>query len=175
MPNSIFDTLNGQQQLSALTMMRTLLRHFTDCSLRYGPFVLMLTDLHPSNIFVDSDWHVTAVIDLEWACVLPIEMLHPLYWLTGMPIDGLVGEELQAFTNVHTEFLAAFEKEERSARKNDIPYTKIMHKGWDIGNFWYFSALDCLNGLYSLYKQHIQKIFVLKDSDSEFDQLASGY
>ncbi|KAH8710096.1 hypothetical protein GQ44DRAFT_626978, partial [Phaeosphaeriaceae sp. PMI808] len=67
MPNSIHNTVDGQHQLSALTMMRTLLRHFTDRSLRNGPFILMLTDLHQSNIFVDSDWHITAIIDLEWA------------------------------------------------------------------------------------------------------------
>lgn len=176
MPNSIQDAADGQQQLSALTMMRTLLRHFTDRNLRSGPFILMLTDLHQSNIFVNSDWHITAIIDLEWACVLPIEMQHPPYWLTGASIDRLVREELEAFGDVHAEFMAAFEREERSFKKGDILHTRIMRKGWKIGNFWYFSALDSLNGLYSLYMSHIQRIFApLEDSGPEFDRIVSAY
>ncbi|KAF2453057.1 hypothetical protein BDY21DRAFT_388290 [Lineolata rhizophorae] len=147
MPNSIHNTLDGQAQLSALTMMRSLLPHFTDRDLRWGPFILMLTDLHQSNIFVSNDWHVTAIIDLEWACALPIEMLHPPYWLTGVAIDRIVEEELE-----------------------------IMRKGWEIGNFWYFSALDCLNGLYSLYMSHIQRIFAAtEDSGPKFDRTVSAY
>ncbi|KAF2240256.1 hypothetical protein BU26DRAFT_385862, partial [Trematosphaeria pertusa] len=132
---------------------------FTDRNLRHGPFILMLTDLHQSNIFVNSDWHITAIIDLEWACILPIEMQHPPYWLTGTSIDRLVREEFEAFRSVHAEFMAAFEREERSFGKDDILHSQIMRKGWEIGNFWYFSALDCLNGLYSLYMSHIQRIF----------------
>ncbi|KAH9877881.1 hypothetical protein J1614_003098 [Plenodomus biglobosus] len=176
MPNSIHDTADGQQQLSALTMMRALLRHFTDRNLRHGPFVLMLTDLHQSNIFVNSDWHITSIIDLEWACTLPIEMLHPPYWLGGTSIDRLVGKELEAFRSVHAEFMTAFEREERSLGKDDILHTRIMRKGWEIGNFWYFSALDCLNGLYSLYMSHIQRIFApIEDSGPEFDRTISAY
>jgi len=49
------NTVDGQQQFSALTMMRALLPHFTDRSLRHGPFVLMFTDLHQSNIFLNRD------------------------------------------------------------------------------------------------------------------------
>jgi hypothetical protein len=32
---------------------------------RHGPFPLQLTDLHASNIFVDEDWNITCLIDLE--------------------------------------------------------------------------------------------------------------
>jgi hypothetical protein len=176
MPNSIYDVADGQQQLSALTVMRALLRHFTDRNLRHGPFVLMLTDLHQSNIFVNSEWHITAIIDLEWACSLPIEMQHPPYWLTGSSIDRLVREELEAFESVHAEFMEAFETEERSSGKDDISHTQIMRKGWETGNFWYFSALDCLNGFYSLYMSHIQRMFAsIEDSGPEFDRTVSAY
>jgi Phosphotransferase enzyme family len=129
MPNSIHDTEDGQRQLSALTTMRALLRHFTDRNLRNEPFILMLTDLHQSNLFVDSDWHITAIIDLEWASILPIEMQHPPYWLTGLSIDKLLGKDLEAFTSVHAEFMAIFEKEERSFTKDGIVHTQIMRKG----------------------------------------------
>ncbi|KAF2175340.1 hypothetical protein K469DRAFT_684023 [Zopfia rhizophila CBS 207.26] len=73
-------------------------------------------------------------------------------------------------------FMATFEREERSFRKDDVLHTQIMRKGWEIGNFWYFSTLDCLNGLYSLYMSHIQRIFApLEDSGPEFDRTVSTY
>jgi len=103
-------------------------------------------------------------------------MQHPPYWLTRKSIDKLVREELEAFKGVHAELITAFEKEERSFRRNDIFNTKVMHKGWKIGNFWYFSALDCLNGLYSLYVSHIQRIFApTEDSGPDFDRIVSAY
>jgi hypothetical protein len=46
-------------------------------------------DLYQNNIFVDENWYITLLIDLEWACSLPIEMLYPPYWLTGMAVDRI--------------------------------------------------------------------------------------
>lgn len=126
MRNSIHDTSDGEEQLSALTMMRALLRCFTDRDLRYGPFNLMLTDIHQSNIFVDNDWNIKAMIDLEWACARPVEMQHPPYWLTGCSLDDLGGDKLIAYSAMHAEFLAAFEKEERLLGKPGIPSTRVM-------------------------------------------------
>lgn len=37
-----------------------------------------LTDLHQSNIFVDNDWHITAIVDLEWACSRPIKAVNEI-------------------------------------------------------------------------------------------------
>lgn len=34
-----------------------------------------------------------------------------------------------------------------------------MKKGLEIGNFWYFQALESPTGLYNLFRQHIQPIF----------------
>lgn len=176
MPNSIHSTSDGQEQPSALTMMRALLWCFTDRDLRYRPFVLTLTDIHQSNIFVDSDWYITAMIDLEWACARPIEMQHPLYWLTSCSLDSLDGEHLKAYSNVHSEFLAAFKTEERSLGKCDILYIYIMRKSWEIGSYWYLSALECPNGLYNLYLTHIRQRFAKpEDSSAEFDRILSAY
>ncbi|KAL2256486.1 hypothetical protein VTK26DRAFT_1597 [Humicola hyalothermophila] len=90
MPNSILGDADARAQLSALTMMRAIMPHFTDRELRQGPFPLMLTDLHSSNIFVDDDWRVTSLVDLEWACALPPEMLHPAL-LADRPCHRLHG------------------------------------------------------------------------------------
>ena len=72
--------------------------------------------------------------------------------------------------------MEAFEREERSLVKVDVPYTRIMRKGWEIGNYWYLSALDCLNGLCSLYITHIRRKFAKpEDSGAEFDRTVSAY
>ena len=176
-PNSILDKADGEAQLSALTIMRALLQHFTDRDLRHGPFILTLTDLHQSNVFVDSDWHIVRIIDLEWACARPIEMLHPPYWLTSQGIDGLVEEHLEAYCSVHREFMDAFEMEERVLGKANVSYTSILWKGWKMGKFWYFAALDCPKGLYGLFIQHIQPRFAKLDNKgvTEFDRSVTPY
>ncbi len=87
-PNSIHDSDDGEQQLAALTMMRATLHHFIHPEYRHGPFVFTLTDLHPSNIYVDKDCHITSLIDLEWACSLPIEFQGPPFWLSGRAVGA---------------------------------------------------------------------------------------
>jgi hypothetical protein len=102
MPNSMHNIVDGQEQLSALTIMRAILQHFINRNLRHGPFILTLTDLYQSNIFVNSNWQITAIIDLEWACVRPIQMQHPPYWLTNRSLDSLDAEYLEAYpTRTH--------------------------------------------------------------------------
>ncbi|KAK4252141.1 hypothetical protein C7999DRAFT_27385 [Corynascus novoguineensis] len=72
---------NGADQLAALTTMRALLPRFTNCSFRKGSFVMMLTDLHQSNIIVDDDWNITHLIEFEWTCVRPVGMVfNPPRW-----------------------------------------------------------------------------------------------
>ena len=91
-PNSIVDEKDGRAQIANLFTIRGLLPHFTSRDLRYRLFVFNLTDLHGSNIFVDCDWHIKYIIDLEWACSLPIEMLTPPYWITNCAVDELEGD-----------------------------------------------------------------------------------
>jgi hypothetical protein len=67
-PNSILSEEDGIYQLSALVGLRDLLPRFWDRSAS-GSFVLDLADLHQSNIFVDEDWNVTRLINLEFAPV----------------------------------------------------------------------------------------------------------
>lgn len=49
----------------------------------------MLTDLHQSNIFVDDNWRITYLVDLEWAYSRPVEIAEPLYWLTNKGVDKI--------------------------------------------------------------------------------------
>lgn len=161
-PNSIYNEKDGFAQMANLFTMRGLLSHFTNRDLRQGPFVFTLTDLHGSNLFVDSDWHIKYIIDLEWACSLPIEMVTPPYWITDRAVDQLYGDELPSFENAFQEFMDVFKEEEKSSSPvyGDATYrTDIMRKGWKIGNFWYFEALQSPKGLYNLFRRNMQPMF----------------
>lgn len=76
-PNAVNNLGDCIFQLSSLTGMRTTAKSFFQQDLRRGPFLFSLTHLHQSNIFVDDEWNVTYLVDLEWACTLPIEMIRP--------------------------------------------------------------------------------------------------
>ncbi|KAL4885175.1 hypothetical protein BJY04DRAFT_231781 [Aspergillus karnatakaensis] len=149
-PNSIRDTADGEAQLATPTVMRALLPQFSCRNYRRGPFIMTLTDLHQSNIFVDSAWNIKSLVDLEWTCSLPVEMLHPPYWLTSRGVDMLFqGEHLDALSTVHAEFI----------------------------NFWYFHALASPKGLYNIFLEHIQTRFLKLDDTGmvEFERTISPY
>lgn len=178
-PNSLNDEEDGRAQMARLAIMRALLPQFTDRQLCQGPYLYQFTDMHPSNIFVDSQWHVKCVVDLEWACSLPAETLHLPYWLTGRPIDDLTGESLNTFSQAYDEFLGLFEEEEKSFPliENSCSYrTNLMRKGWQTGSFWYFLALNSPKGLFNLFHQHIHPIFDSSHSvSSELPRIVSKY
>lgn len=64
-PNAINSLENGFYQTSALMVMRSVWSCFFRRDIFRGPFFLNLTDLSQSNIFVDRDWNVKCLIDLE--------------------------------------------------------------------------------------------------------------
>jgi hypothetical protein len=119
------------------------------------------------------------VIDLEWACSLPAETLRPPYWLTGRSVDELTGEYLEEFGEAYKEFVDIFEGEEKLCPPINNVYsyrTTLMRNGWEIGNFWYFHALDSPKGLYNLFRQQIYPIFSPShEIDSEFSRLVSDF
>jgi hypothetical protein len=76
-PNAVNNLGDCVFQLSSLSAMRTVSRSFFQRGFRRGPFVFSLTDIHQSNIFINADWNVTCLVDLEWACSLPIKIVRP--------------------------------------------------------------------------------------------------
>ncbi|KAI9034908.1 uncharacterized protein KD926_005031 [Aspergillus affinis] len=176
-PNSVSDADDGRAQMARLTMMKALLPHFSKREHREGPFFYRLTDLHPSSIFVDSQWNVKFVIDLEWACSLPAETLRPPYWLTGRSVDDLTGEHLGEFREAYEEFVDIFEEEEKLFPPINNVYsyrTTLMRNGWQVGNFWYFHALDSPKGLFNLFRQNVYPIFAPSHQvAAEFSRLVS--
>ena len=175
--NSIRDQSDGEKQLSVLSAMRALLPHFISRDLRHGPFIFTLMDVHPNNVFVDDDWHIKCLIDLEWACVRPIEMVLPPVWLTGRRVDELPnGSHLEAYTLILEEFFDSFSKMEsllRSKNSDSLLSTQLVRRSWDSGSFWYFHALDNPKVVQNLFFQHIQCIFMRSRDHARMAQLVN--
>ncbi|KAK5191384.1 hypothetical protein LTR96_009889 [Exophiala xenobiotica] len=170
-PNSVISRNDALDQMEALTLMRACLPDFINPCSRSGPFYLTLTDLHQSNIFVDDDWHIKSIIDLEWACFRPVEMFRPPLWLTGQAIDRLFAEKLTDLKLVLDEFFSVLDEEEkRSLRPGSISVANIFRENWATGRIWYFRALDSLTGLYGVFFNHIEPIF-----RSDIDKTAARY
>ncbi|OJD23233.1 hypothetical protein ACJ73_05412 [Blastomyces percursus] len=169
-------------QMCALTTMRTVYSDFFDRKLRSGPFVLTLTDLHASNFFVDDNWHITKLIDLEWACVRPIEMQHPPYWLTSQAVDRI--DETQ-YSEMCTEFIDDFEQVEKTMLGGDersmaivgcdFSYTELLKRLWEKGIFWYCFALDSLAGLHHIFYHRIRPRYQIPYSQSQEFQFGTGF
>ncbi|GES66805.1 hypothetical protein ATEIFO6365_0016009300 [Aspergillus terreus] len=178
-PNAISDEYDGRAQMAALAAMRTIHPHYLRRDLRQGPFVLTLTDLHQSNIFVDEEWHIRCLIDLEWACSLPADMLQLPWWLDDRGIDEMPeGEYLDSYGKLHDEFIQIFETQEKHFRSTGktpaVPYAEILRTNWENGNFRFFGALDNPKALYRLFLDHIQRRFD-PTQDFEFDDIVSRF
>lgn len=63
--HGVEDEEDARERMAIYMLLRTVMHHFILPNWRNGPFLLQLTDLHRSNIFIDQDWSVTSLIDLE--------------------------------------------------------------------------------------------------------------
>lgn len=174
--NAVNDGHDCIYQMSALAMMKTLSSQFFRRDLRRGPFVFSLTDLHQSNILVDGNWHIKCIIDLEWACSRPIEMLHPPRWLTNEAVDTISVPE---YDEVRQEFMDILEKEEENLYKKCSKSTRLSHtmrQGWEIGTFWYSLALRSPTGLFRVFYDRLQPMFADgHEDDSDFFRIMMYY
>lgn len=152
-PNAVKSAADCVSQMTALALMRTVRPHFFNRQLNEGPFIFCLNDLHPSNIFVDKDWHIKCLVDLEWASSLPIEFMRPPIWLTGQAVDEI---NVRDFNSLRQEFMDIFEEEERRyPTEYRMQRSSIMTECWNLGAFWYCTALRSPTGLHSVFYDHI--------------------
>lgn len=137
-----------------------------------GPFFLTLTDIHPSNIFVDDEWNVQCFIDLECSCSQPLEMIHPPYWLSNQAIDMI---DMKDYEILHKEFMTALEVEETALPSPPFLYP-AMQQGWDNGTFWFSLALHSPTALFKVFYDYIQPKFSKADSgDPDFWVVTAPY
>ncbi|OAR02927.1 hypothetical protein LLEC1_05693 [Akanthomyces lecanii] len=141
-PNSITSRDDALNQMSGLVLAKTIIPQFFRHDLSNGPFILTLTDLHKSNIFVDKDWKITCIIDLEFACSLPVEFLEPpSWWLDGSVLDSETASD--DIASQHAEFLEHLRHEEQlqTFSGDGEPLSSVMEHTWKMGTFWFTLAL----------------------------------
>ncbi|KAJ9199358.1 hypothetical protein DTO164E3_4670 [Paecilomyces variotii] len=170
-PNAVNNIEDGFYQTSALMVMRSIWSCFFRRDLFRGPFFLNLTDLNQSNIFVDDDWNIKCLIDLEWTCSHPVEMIHPPYWLTNEAIDLI---SLDSYEILRQEFMKSFAEEEM---KTELPVRlyPILQDGWERGTFWYSLALSSPTALFKIFYDFIQPRFSKAHDDPAFWTITMPY
>lgn len=166
-PNAVNNLGDCAYQLSVLTAMRTIFQSIFSRGFRRGPFVFAFTDLHQSNIFVDAEWHITCLVDLEWMCAQPIEMFGAPYWLTNKGVDQLDSEEYGAIQHEFIEGLVAEEQDLGNSMLTGYDHgalqlhlSDVMKRSWESGAFWYTLALSSPSGLFTIFSRHIRPLFV---------------
>ncbi|OAT10013.1 hypothetical protein BDBG_05696 [Blastomyces gilchristii SLH14081] len=145
-----------------------------DNRLRYQPNgASSMKDCIKPDVCIDNDENPTSLLmmitsisrnllTLEWACVRPIEMQHPPYWLTSQAVYRI--DETQ-YNKMCTEYIDIFEQVEKAMLGRDgrsiaivgcdFSYAELLKRLWEKGTFWYCFALDSLTGLHHIFYHRV--------------------
>jgi hypothetical protein len=175
-PNAVEGENDAVGQLATVVVLRAVNSHFIDRKLRDGPFVFQFTDLHECNIFVDDQYNITSIIDLEWSCSLPVEMHQPQFWLSGHLGDDFLGdgraENEATFLAAYNEFLDILRSEHKSRGSHyQIAFdpAQIIQSALERKSHWYFAAVSHPRTAYGFLVDHIQPRFAPSHTD-DIDQ-----
>lgn len=157
-PNAVDDEDDGLLQMSTYACMQTVLPQFFPRSTRRGPFILRLTDIHQSNIFVDEEWHIRSLVDLEYAAFLPREMELTPFWLDSRDLDGL-STDPDRFDPVHREFVSIFREQERCQFNGSSPRADAMQRAWEQKSFFYYHSLRMRIGCVNIFQHQVLPLF----------------
>ncbi|PFH59375.1 hypothetical protein XA68_12460 [Ophiocordyceps unilateralis] len=121
--------------------------------------------LSSEQYFVDDDWNMTCLIDLEWICVLPVDMLSVSYWLTDCSIDSIIDDEYAIFDQARQAFLAIMDEEARLiSTEHDVDITSRMRYAWESKGVWFWACLRSINAWLFVFEDHIlPKFFAEKE------------
>lgn len=122
---------------------------------------------------MDDNWHITSLVDLEWACSRPIEMLQTPTWLTNKAVDEIT-DKAEEYDKMRTEFMDILVTEEeqshdRHALADKTRLSTVMAKGWEMGTFWYSLALISPTGLLAVFYKQIQPRFRRRRASNDDD------
>lgn len=167
-PNTGNDEEDCHLQMLHITMLRLLKSQFVD-SHSEGPFVLQLTNLHSSNIFVEDDWNIVAIIDLEFMCALPPSMINVPYWLSFDNIDD-IAENMDAYNKMHKTFLSVLQDEEqKTTLEHDVQLVSAIQQSWTSYS-WFYRSFTSIDGMAYCMEDHLYEKFNFSISTEEEDQ-----
>ena len=176
--NSSHDTQDCMYQMSALTVMRSLVPVIFQQQYRRGPFFCSMEDLHTSNIMVDKQWRVRGFIDHEWVSSRPVELIHPPRWLTDQSMDLV---DVDEYDSVRSEFMQILQGVEQEVERNvDVVVSPALHSvmedGWRRGTFWFCLALRSPRQLCRLFYDHILPRFAPEhETDEAFYRIVTSF
>ncbi|ROT39961.1 kinase-like protein [Sodiomyces alkalinus F11] len=104
-PASIGDEEDGCMTLYYLARFRSFIEGWLDKALDEGPFVLSHGDLFDRNIIIDDSMRIVAVLDWEWAQVVPLQLFTPPRWLLVQSLKVITAREYYQW---HVEGLEGF-------------------------------------------------------------------
>jgi hypothetical protein len=169
-PNAVNDEEDCYLQMFHLMLLRRLKPHFVRHS--DGPFVLQFTDFHASNIFVYDQWNIVALIDLEFVCAFPPDMMSMPHWLSVDAIDN-VCENIDAFHKMQEIFIEIFLEEERvMGHENVVRLAPLTQEALETSSCWYYQALTSVNGVACSLEDHIYEKFQFSPRLAEERRLA---
>ncbi|KAG6009674.1 hypothetical protein E4U21_001738 [Claviceps maximensis] len=144
--NRLIHQLNGVRnygdacrQTAALAAAKLAFSQTFRKELNNGPFVYTLSDVHRSNIIVDEDWNIICMLDLEFACSLPVEFALAPYWLEGQLIDQID----MGYLPKYKEFIKHMEHEEKLqiSKRDGEPLSSTIRQTWNNGTYWAILSL----------------------------------
>jgi hypothetical protein len=166
-PNAVESPLDAEAQLASIVVWKAIRSQFVDRNVQHGPFALQFTDLSKSNIFVDRNYNITAIVDLEWTCSLPLEMLQPPFWISGNTQWDFVGKgkPLAAteatFIVAGRLFLDILSEEQESRSSSQQPAfdaESVIRGAFEKKSHWYFTGLKYPGVTYAYLIHHIQRM-----------------
>jgi hypothetical protein len=170
-PTAANDEEDCRLQMLQMVLLRRMKAHFVDWHY-WGPFVLQLTDLHASNVFVDDHWNVVALIDLEYVCALPPGMMDVPHWLLVDAIDEVSGR-MDDFERVHGLFVSILRDEEKSLQAEQcVSLASAIQDAWTRSSCWFYRCFTSIEGLACCIEDHLYKKFRFAPSLVEETRLA---
>lgn len=134
-PNAVNDEEDCRLQMFHMVLLRRMKAHFADRHYQ-GPFVLQFTDFHASNIFVDDEWNIVSLIDLEFVCALPPSMLSAPYWLTVDAMDE-ISDRIDAYGRLHQLFTSTLRRyQQRLRHEHNVDLALAVESAWETYAYW---------------------------------------
>ena len=139
--NSVYHEEDAREKYVRLQLFKELLPTFNIPEFNDGPFTLMHSDLHQSNVLVDDNLRITAILDWEWACVLPIQIscLPPICLSLKRPAEVEPDEYSEWLRSVKSWIEIYERKESQLAIK--MPVAGLMKESLQNRKLWFAHAI----------------------------------
>lgn len=167
--NSVYHHDDAKEKYVRLQLFKELIPFFNVSEFNNGPFTLMHSDLHQSNILVDEHLMITAILDWEWACVLPIQIscLPPICINKKRPPEVEPNEYQEWLRTVKTWIDIYRRKESQRAIKSSV--AELMRKSLLDQTFWFAHAIMDPYWFEYIFDDHIYS----HAFQSEFSEMCS--